>query len=183
MATATEVRFTPEDLLKITDRPMPELVDGELLEREMGQEADRIALLLGGILLAFVRPRGLGIVNGSQCGYQIFPDAPGKVRIPDVSFTRAERVPPGGPAKGHSRVAPDLAVEVVSPKDLASEVFVKVREYFSAGVPMVLILDPEARMIVLCRPDGSARTFRDGDVLDLGEIVPGFAHPVADFFA
>jgi hypothetical protein len=37
MASFTPPRVTPEDLLNINDRPMPELVDGELLEREMGR--------------------------------------------------------------------------------------------------------------------------------------------------
>ena len=42
MATATQVRHTPEDLLEITDRPMPELIDGQLVERQpMGQKVGR----------------------------------------------------------------------------------------------------------------------------------------------
>jgi hypothetical protein len=44
MATATQVEHTPEELLEITDRPMPELIDGQLVERlPMGRKADAIA--------------------------------------------------------------------------------------------------------------------------------------------
>ena len=49
MATVTQTRYTPEDLLAIRDRPMPELVDGELLEREMGQKSDSIAATILGL--------------------------------------------------------------------------------------------------------------------------------------
>ena len=59
MATVTQTRFTPEDLLYIDDRPMPELVDGELLEREMGQKSDSIAATLLYFVLHFVREHGL----------------------------------------------------------------------------------------------------------------------------
>ncbi|HEV3166847.1 MAG TPA: hypothetical protein VGZ22_22660 [Isosphaeraceae bacterium] len=38
MATRPPARFTPEDLLAMTDRPMPELVDGQLVEREIGHK-------------------------------------------------------------------------------------------------------------------------------------------------
>ena len=44
MATTIQTRHTPEELLEITDRPMPELVDGQLVEREpMGQKSDAVA--------------------------------------------------------------------------------------------------------------------------------------------
>ena len=44
MATATQVEHTPEELLEITDRPMPELIDGQLVERPpMGRKADAVA--------------------------------------------------------------------------------------------------------------------------------------------
>jgi hypothetical protein len=41
---ATTTRYKPEDLLEITDRPMPELIDGQLVQREpMGQLSDAVA--------------------------------------------------------------------------------------------------------------------------------------------
>ena len=91
MATI-ESSVTPEDLLKIRDRPMPELVDGQLLEREpMGQEADGIAATIIMLIRTFAKQTKLGFVDGSQGGYRIFLMIPQKVRVPDVSFTRWER--------------------------------------------------------------------------------------------
>jgi Uma2 family endonuclease len=129
MATVTKTQYAPEDLLEIDDRPMPELVDGELVEREMGQRSDAIAFRIGRKVGNFVDEHGLGLCNGSQGSYQIFPDDPNKVRIPDFSFTRLDRLPTGTPAEGHARIAPDLVVEVVSPNDIAEYVQEKIDDF------------------------------------------------------
>ena len=184
MATATMVRFTPEDLLSITDRPMPELVDGELVEREpMGQKADAIAAR---ILLAIgihIDAEDLGLLNGAQGSYQVFPNHPERVRIPDVSFTRRDRLPVLGPAEGHSRVAPDLAVEVISPNDNASELRSKIRDYLSAGIPLIWVVNPETRDIEVIGGDGRIQLLGEGDSLDGRDILPGFSLPVSKLFA
>ncbi len=67
---------------------------------------------------------------------------PDTVRAPDAAFTRADRVPPT-PVHGFFPAAPDLAVEVLSPGDRASEVVAKVRDWLTAGCGMVWIIDPE----------------------------------------
>src|SRR4051794_23985744 len=114
MATATttrQVRHTPEELLAISDRLMPELIDGKFVEREpLGMRLDALVTKLMWIVGRFVHDRRLGLMNGGQGSYQIFPDDPEKVRIPDFSFTRRERLPEGGAEEGHGKTAPDLVV-------------------------------------------------------------------------
>src|SRR5262245_60565116 len=126
VATASQVEHTPEELLEISDRPMPELIDGQLVERPpMGLKADAAAARILRLVGNYVDDHQLGVVNGSQGSFQIFPDAPRKVRIPDVSFTRRERLPGGQVQEGHGTIAPDLVVEVISPNDLAVDVATK----------------------------------------------------------
>lgn len=184
MATVTEkTRYTPEDLLKITDRPMPELIDGELVEREpMGAEFDGIAAMILGLLWSYVTPRKLGRLHGSQGGYQIFPGDPGKVRIPDVSFTRIDRLPPGGPPKGHNRVPPDLVVEVISPNDQAEDVLAKIDDYQLAGIPLIWVVNPRNRTIRPYLLSGAGPALHVGDTLEGNEVLPGFSCPVAAVF-
>jgi Uma2 family endonuclease len=183
MATITERQYTPEDLLTITDRPMPELIDGQLVEREpMGQKADAVAFRLGRWIGNFVEEHGLGLLNGAQGGYQVFPDDPKKVRIPDVSFTRRDRLPPDGPADGHSKVAPDLVVEVISPNDVATDLEEKIEDFFAAGVPLIWVLNPETRTIQVHRRDGTGARLRAGDTLDGEDVLPGFRCDVAELF-
>ena len=182
MATITERVYTPEDLLKIADRPMPELVDGELVERPpMGQKADMVACNIIAVLVPYGRSTLPGVVNGAHGSFQIFADDPNRVRIPDVSFTRRDRLP-DGPAEGHGRVAPDLVVEVISPNDDASGLRRKIREFLKAGVPLIWVVDHEARDIQVTRADRTGELLLEGDALDGGAVLPGFSVPVAALF-
>ena len=182
MATVTKTQYTPEDLLEIDDRPMPELVDGELVERDMGQESDSIAALLIIFLGSFVLANKLGLVNGSQGSYQVFPDDPNKVRIPDVSFTRRERLPNARAAKGHGRIPPDLAIEVISPNDKAKDVNQKINDFLAAGIPLIWVVYPDSQTVTVFRRDGSAQKLKVGDFLDGETILPGFRLEVAALF-
>jgi len=182
MSTAEPMVYTPEDLLSMPDGKHFELVDGELRGIEMGAESAWIA----GELSAFLwhktsRPR-IGWVFGATTGYQCFPDAPGKVRKPDASFIKLGRLPDEKIPKGHIRIAPELAVEVVSPHDLYSEVTVKVDEYLAAGVPLVWVIDPETRSVSVSRQDGSTEVLRDHETLSGEDLIPGFSCSVADLF-
>jgi Uma2 family endonuclease len=183
MATATQTRYTPEDLLLIDDRPMPELVNGELLEREMGQRSDSIAATCLILIGAFVREHGLGLVNGAQGSYQAFPDDPDKVRIPDVSFTRRDRVPKVGPAEGHGRVAPDLVIEVTSPNDTVGRLESKIQDFLAAGVPLIWVVYPETQVVFVQRGDGTAKRLQVGDILEGEDVLPGFRCEVAALFS
>src|SRR6185437_9233543 len=104
----------------------------------------------------------------------------GKVRVPDVSFTRWVRLPEGQVEEGHGRVAPDLVVEVISPNDLAVEARAKVRDFLNAGVPLIWVANPETRDVVVYRSDKTAAILQGGDVLDGGDVLPGFRCTVAD---
>ena len=87
---------------------------------------------------------------------------------------------------GHCRIAPDLAVEVVSPNDLAYQ-DEKVAEYLGAGVPIVWVVNPNTRSVRIHRPRSSPRGLVSGltseDVIDAEDVLPGFSCPVRDFFA
>lgn len=182
MATVTP-SVTPEDLLKIHDRPMPELVGGELLEREpMGMKAEIVASRLNRWIGNHVESHDLGFMLGSQGGYQCFPDDPRKVRVPDVSFVRKDRMPPGPPPDGHCRTVPELVVEVVSPNNQVGELNIKIEDFLNAGVPLVWVADPQARTIDVHRAGGSASRLRIGDSLDGENVLPGFRCEVAKLF-
>ncbi|HZT81879.1 MAG TPA: Uma2 family endonuclease, partial [Gemmataceae bacterium] len=80
------------------------------------------------------------------------------------------------------RVTPDLAVEVVSPNDLACEVEEKLLEYLNANVPLVWVVYPQSRTVHVYHPDGLGRLLREQDELTGENILPGFRFPVRDLF-
>jgi Uma2 family endonuclease len=180
---ATITRYEPEDLLQITDRPMPELIDGQPVEREpMGQLSDAVAARVLLKVGNYVNDHRLGLINGAQGSYQIFPDDPKKVRIPDVSFTRRERLPETGADDGHGKVTPDLTVEVISPNDLAVEVSIKVQDFLGAGVPLIWVVNPYSRDVQVYRAKGGWSILRASDMLDGEDILPGFQCLVEELF-
>lgn len=178
---AERVRYTPEDLLTMEDGEHYELVDGELVEREMSMLSSNVASRVVRILDAYVDERRLGWTMDAECGYQCFPD-PVRIRRPDASFISQQRLPSDRAQHGHVRIPPDLVVEVVSPTDLMYKVERKVREYLAAGVRLVWVFSPEVRTVYVYRLGGRATVLGDEDILSGEDVVPGFSSPVADFF-
>ena len=104
------------------------------------------------------------------------------MRRPDVSFIRKERLPEGPTSEGYIYIPPDLAVEVISPNDLAYEVDHKVVEYLDAGVALVWVINPEARTVRIHRRSGSLGWLREEDELSGEDVLPGFRCRVSKLF-
>ena len=66
------------------------------------------------LLSTHVRQHRLGVCFADSTGYTL-PNLPNTVRAPDASFVRGDRLPPEGISGGFAQLAPDLAVEVLSP--------------------------------------------------------------------
>lgn len=179
--------FTPDDLLRMEDAINYELVDGKLVERHMGMESSEIAARIVLLIGMFLRSHSIGRLFGADASYQCFPSAPNKVRKPDVSFIQSERLPGGHLPTGHCPIPPDLAVEVISPGDLAYEVEEKVAEYLQAGVPVVWVVNPPTRTVRIHRPRSAARgpiaELSGDDTLTGEDVLPGFSCKVSEFFA
>lgn len=84
--------------------------------------------------------------------------------------------------RGFLRIAPDLAVEVVSPNDTVYEVDEKVEELLAAGVRLVWVLNPETRIVEVHRLDGTVSKLHVADELSGEDVLPGFTCPVAELF-
>lgn len=178
---------TPEELLDLPDSIAFELVGGKLVERHMGLESSKIALRIAFLIATFLEDRKLGYLFGSDASYQCFPNAPDDVRKPDLSFIFSQRFPDGRLPQGHCRIAPDLAVEVISPHDTAYEIDEKVSEYLKAGVRLIWVVHPLLKRVAVFRsaesPLGAGSEFLAGDVITGEDVLPDFSCPVAQFFA
>ena len=182
MATVlTQRHYTPDDLLSMPKDKLFELVDGNLVECDMSLEAAIIAGNVATAINTFVKSHGLGAVASEAATYRCFPHDAEMVRRPDVSFIQTARLRPEF-MTGHVPIPPDLAVEVISPNDLAYEVDRKVGEYLRAGVRLVWVVNPSERTILISRGDGTVgKVIADG-TLDGEAVIPGFRCPAADIF-
>jgi Uma2 family endonuclease len=174
---------TVQDVIDVHahEKRLCELVDGTLVEKPMGLKESLIAGALISFLRAFVVPRNLGLVSGEAGMMRLFA---GLVRIPDVAFISWSRVPGGKvPTEPVPQLAPDLAVEVLSPSNTPQEMERKRREYFGAGVRRVWIIDIDVRTVdVYTAPEGPV-TISESQTLDGGEVLPGFVLPLRELFS
>lgn len=136
---------------------------------------------VSGILRNYVREHRLGMCFADGTGFQL-PNLEHTVRGPDAAFVAADRLPPEGIGPGYLRIAPDLVVETLSPSDTAWEIDEKVDDYLSSGTRVVWLIDPRTRRVTIVSADGPVRWVREGDTLDGGNVLPGFACAVSALF-
>lgn len=179
----TATLLTADDLLAMPDDGNRyELLRGELVATPMSSyESSDIAAGIVTALRTYAHARKLGRVAGADGAFILVRD-PYTVRIPDVSFVRIERLPPPEQRRRFLELAPDLAVEVVSPSDSANAVHEKVLEYLSAGVQLVWVVHPIQRTVTVYSDGPVAHVLREGDRLNGGDLLPEFSLAVADIF-
>jgi Uma2 family endonuclease len=176
---------TENDLLALADgepKSLCELIDGVLVEKAMGSNEGTFGGYLHQLLSAFVRPRNLGVVGMADTPYQL---APGRVRVPDISFTAWDRFPGRRRPRGQGiwPVVPNLVVEVFSSSNTPREMHDKRVDYFAAGVELVWEVDPDCRTVAIyTRVDAADAVLTTADTLDAGRVLPGFAVTLADLF-
>ena len=182
MPTITKPKLlTADDLLRLHSKGVKgELIRGELCATmSVGLKHGEIAIALGAMLLAYVRPRRLGRVFGSDAGV-LLERNPDTVREPDVAYISAERLPLDTDISGYCPVVPDLVVEIVSPSDGPAAADDKAAMWLRYGARAALVINPETLTVSIRRPNRPAAVLTIDDTLEVGDILPGFACPVRD---
>jgi Uma2 family endonuclease len=102
----------------------------------------RIAAILIHWIESYLDEHPIGITAGESGPMRT---TPGHVRMPDVSVVLGERLTADMLKQQKVlRLAPDLAIEVLSESNTKKEMARKLREYFDAGTRLVWYIDPEA---------------------------------------
>ena len=121
--------LTAEDLYVMPDDEYSHELQAGLLisEPRPGFRHGRIVATITEMLVTYVRPRRLGVVLAGDSGF-ILARKPDTVRGPDVAFVTREHFERSGDTVRAFAGAPDLAVEVVSPSNTATEMYAKVAD-------------------------------------------------------
>lgn len=174
---------TKRDLLRKHGRPrkLYELVEGTLVEKGMGHVESFVAAELVRLLGNFIDQHQLGYCTGADDLIELLPKL---VRGPDISFTSwTQRPDRTVDTDAISKVIPSLVVEVLSKSNTRGEIAKKLKDYFFAGVLLVWVIDPRKRTgNAFTAPDAVTAVPADG-ALDGGDVLPGFALPLAALFA
>ena len=171
--------MTADELLRThVPNKRAELLRGVLVVREpAGSRHGLVTMNLGAELALYAKQTGAGGVYAAETGFKLASD-PDTVRAPDIAFVTRERLPPPN-TTGYPALAPDLAVEVLSPGDRPGEVLAKVADWLSAGTRLVWVVDPERRLARVYRHDGSEAIVTAEGALDGEDELPGFSCSLA----
>lgn len=163
--------MTLEEWADLPEDEEGELVDGQLVEEEMGSPVhELIVMWLAQLLYGWVRPRG-GIVFGSESKYAVKAR---RGRKPDLSLYLPGSVRPA--RLGVIRVTPDILIEVVSPspRDIRRDRIEKLNDYAAFGVRWYWIVDPQVRTFEIFELGADRRYARALGVSEGAiEAVPG----------
>jgi Uma2 family endonuclease len=174
-ATAVPIRRMPDN------DDLYEIIDGIRTVKTVGFLASIVASTLG---------RRLQICGGSpnwvgDFGSDLQILRRRHARRPDISLVTFEQLAKitdllSDPAE--PELAPNLAIEVISPTNSSVAVEAKIMNYFAAGVEAVWVVHPTIQRIYIYDSAKDCTIVGIGATLDGGKVLPGFSIPVADDF-
>jgi Uma2 family endonuclease len=174
---------TEDDLLLLSEKYdiHCELVDGVLVEKPVGYYESRIASVLSHFIETYFDQHPIGIAAGESGPMRT---TPGQVRMPDVSVVLGGRLTEEMlKTQKVLRLAPDLAIEILSESNTKREMARKLREYFEAGVKLVWYIDPENETAQAFSAIEQFETIAGDQELVGGTLLPGFAVKLSEVFA
>lgn len=134
--------------LTIDEEKEYEIVNGQPLEKKPGgAKHSRIWVSLAACLGQYLKGKQRGALYGVFTTFQIGENE----RMPDLSFVSFDRFPQAGETEENWKIAPDLAVEVITPTDSFDDVDGRLWEYLSAGVQQVWLISMQRKRIAIYR--------------------------------
>ena len=162
--------FTPvslEEYLSTDYSPDVDYVDGEIVERNVGEKDHS---RLQALLIVYLGSRE------SEYGIRVFAEqriqiSPRRFRVPDICVTVGDE-----PQEQIFTAPPFLCIEIVSPEDRMSRIQQKIDDFLGFGVKYVWLINPETRRAWVYSRDGITEV-RDGV---LRTENPGIAVPMSE---
>jgi Uma2 family endonuclease len=139
--------------------------------------SSEITIRLSAFLFAWIEPRRLGRVFDSAGGF-IMPDT--NLKAPDVSFVRAARLLQS--PRYFGELVPDLVVEIKSQSDRLKTIVSKILKFIELGAIVGLLIDPDEETVTIYRPTGEPISLKNGDVLTVPELFPGWELPISELW-
>ena len=179
--------MTLEQVLLLPDDLKRDLIDGRLVEYPMtmrnrwhARTEFRLCHLLGLWLDTMPEPRG-EVVSG-EAGFRLRRNPDTSYGI-DLAYVSAEVFAATPDTSPYIEGPPILAIEILSPSTVNGHLVKKIRSYLTLGVPLVWIVDPDFRTVVVHRPGVAPEMFNITHELTGGAELPGFRVRVAAIFA
>jgi Uma2 family endonuclease len=183
-------QMTAEELLAMPDDGVERwLIRGELrenLESGMNRRNPDHSGTMARITSWLIRwlesqPAPRGKVYTGDTAFKLRPDSSTQVGI-DVAYVSAELRAKTPKGKRVVEGVPVVAVEILSPSDVHSDMTEKVQEYLAVGITAVWLVDPDFEIVTVFRPDAEPVTFNRQQELIGDPYLPGFRAAVVELF-
>ena len=155
-----------------------EVINGIKEVKMAGARHGGVTARLIGELWIYLKQNRIGTIYTPDTTYLIG----GNDRLPDVSFIAAERLPEDGEPLSKWEIPPDLAVEVISPNDLYRNIQAKLRDYFTAGVREVWLVEPEFKIVSIYQSPTRNVILTEEEELT-SAVLPGFRCDLREIFS
>ena len=176
----TTAKLTLEQFLAMPEtEPASEYACGEVVQKPMlTRKHSFVQTYLVRLLDEFLEGTGLRRV-GTEWRCIFGPPGEERALVPDLIYVSREHLTD----EDYHHGAPDLAIEVLSPGQSAGDFAERVQFYLLNGTRMLWVFDPAQQVVTVYAPDRNPRRLNAGDVLDGGDLLPGFSVPVGAIFA
>ncbi len=156
-----------------------EIVNGKPEVKEMASLRHGAAIMRLGIRLGtYIEANDLGGIYSPDTTFMIGQNQ----RLPDLAFLSNERMPVEEELDGVSPIAPDLAIEVISPNDVLEKVIAKIEDYFAAGVRQVWLVSLRSRTVSIYDSPTKVTILTETEDLSSEAILPGFRCRISEIF-
>lgn len=171
-----ETEMTLEEFLQ-SDLEGYEYVEGKLIPMAPPtMEHGEISMNLSFLLSLHIRENQLGRLYPADTDFKLGD----RLVKPDVAFVSTARLPEN--RRQGSPVAPDLAVEVLSPTDIQYRVIEKAFAYLDSGTRLVWVIEPVAKTVTVYRSKTDIKMLTYEDTLTGEDVVEDFSCQVAQLF-
>ena len=185
MTTSNKIdvrNMTADELLMMpkVDGRRFELIRGVLVEKKpSGKAQGLVSSRIDRIVGNYAEDNDFGVTLSNDTGHRLDRD-PDTVRAPDVAWFAPGRLPED--VVGFPELAPELAIEVKSPGNSWPEITAKAYMWLSYGSQQVWVADPPTTTITVYRLNIPPATLGEDDILDGGDLLPGFSTSVWRLF-
>lgn len=177
----SEKRLTLDEFLKLPERkPALEFEEGVVSQKPVPKgKHSRLQYALAEFFNRFSLASKLAVA---------FPELRatygGRSYVPDVALYRWDRIPrdEAGRVADDFFESPDVAVEIVSPRQGVTALVRKCLWYVANGAQVAALVDPGDESVLLFRLGRPTEPLRGPDRIDLGDVLPGFALAVQELF-
>lgn len=173
-------RMSLEEFARLPEqKPGLEFVDGEVVEKVAPDSHHGVIQM------------ALGFQIGDLADHVVFSEMrftfgePPRAYLPDVAIVDLDRIAleADGSMARRQNIAPDVAIEILSPDDRAGHVVDKLNFYMAHGVRLAIVIDDEKKQATVYRPGDQPTSVASPASIDLAPIAPGLAIDLGAIFS